>query len=371
MNIPRSPDLSLIVNSYAKPRHLALVLESIALQRDADGRFELVVADDGSTDASAAMVAAFADRVSFPVTWTAEPHDGFRLARVRNRGAAVAHGETLLFLDGDSILPADHVAAHLARRRPGVAMLGDVIRLPEETCRDLDPTRLAEVSLQRLVPATEAARLRRRFRQSWFYNAIGHPSKPRLCGGNFAVWRSDYLRVNGSDELFRGWGQEDDDLGLRLRSAGIRLESILDRTSTLHVWHPTDPTATPRWRDGVNVPYFLRRGRLTRCRHGLIPRGQEAILWGLPSEAQGALCRAVTEVLAGAETAPVGGRCEIDIQVHPGGGRFIRPAECRVLLVALGSEDSLPNHLRRRADRMALVDPADASGIRALLADVG
>ena len=39
--------------------------------------------------------------------------------------------------------------------------------------------------------------------------------------------RADYERVNGYDENFVGWGCEDDDLRLRLRHAGVRIESIL------------------------------------------------------------------------------------------------------------------------------------------------
>ena len=42
-----APEVSLIVNTYQKPRHLALVLESIALQTGIDAAMELVVADDG------------------------------------------------------------------------------------------------------------------------------------------------------------------------------------------------------------------------------------------------------------------------------------------------------------------------------------
>ena len=123
-------DCSLIVNTFEKPRHLALVLESIVAQAGVDGRIEVIVADDGSRDETADVVAAFAASARMPVRFTSEPHAGFRLARVRNQGARLAVGDYLLFLDGDCILPRDHVAAYLARRRPGVAHLGYCARLP-------------------------------------------------------------------------------------------------------------------------------------------------------------------------------------------------------------------------------------------------
>ena len=52
-------EVSILVNTFQKPRHLGLVLESIALQQ-ADCRLEVIVSDDGSTDDTAAVVAAFA-----------------------------------------------------------------------------------------------------------------------------------------------------------------------------------------------------------------------------------------------------------------------------------------------------------------------
>ena len=300
-------DSSLIINTFEKPRHLALVLESIAAQTGVDGRIEVIVADDGSRDETADVVAAFTRTTRLPVRFTTEPHAGFRLARVRNQGARIACGDYLIFLDGDCILPRDHVAAYLARRRPGVAHLGYCARLPEAASAALLPGALAAIELAALVPAAERRLLRRRFRKAWWHAFLRHPSKPRLAGGDFGVWRADFERVNGFDERFIGWGQEDDDLGLRLRAAGVRLESILDRTCSLHVWHPTDPSATRRWRDGPNVDYFQRRGRLTRCRRGLVERPLEAVRWGLSEAAYDeALARAVSAAIPDAARAAPG-----------------------------------------------------------------
>ena len=357
-------DSSLIINTFEKPRHLALVLESIAAQAGVDRRIEVIVADDGSRDETADVVAAFAASARMPVRFTSEPHAGFRLARVRNQGARLAVGDSLLFLDGDCILPRDHVAAYLARRRPGVAHLGYCARLPEAASAALVPGRLAGVDLEALAPAGERRLLRRRFRKAWWHTLLHHPSKPRLAGGNFGVWRRDFELVNGFDERFVGWGQEDDDLGLRLRAAGVRLESILDRTCSLHVWHPTDPTATARWRDGPNVAYFMRRGRLTRCRQGLAARGIETVRWGLPAPLDDTpLGRAVGAAIPVAACVGAGETCEIEIVTQPGPARFTRRAECRLVLAM--PEAAIEPGLSRRADRVERVDPADVATVLA------
>jgi len=348
-------DIALIVNTYQKPRHLGLVLASIAAQTGVDGRFEVIVSDDGSTDGTAALVRDFAAQARFPVRLTSQPHDGFRLARTRNAGARLTASDYLLFLDGDCILPSDHVAAYLSRRRPGRALLGYCARLPEDTSAHLREETLATTDLTGLAPASERRLLAKRFRKAWWHAALRHPSKPRLAGGNCGIWRHDFEAVNGCDERFVGWGQEDDDLGLRLRAAGVRLESILDRTWSLHVWHPVDTSATPRWRDGVNVPYFLRRGRLTRCRHGLVERTADNLVWGLPADASNTpLGRGLLALLADAPQAAAGAPCEVEIVLRPGRGRFTRRAECRMLIIE-GHGDTAEASLRRRADQVHII----------------
>jgi glycosyltransferase involved in cell wall biosynthesis len=378
VNPPSAPadvDVSILVTTYQRPAHLAAALDSIAAQRAPGCRLEVIVSDDGSTDHTPDVVAAFAARAAFPVRFLTQPHDGFRAARVRNAAARAARGRYLLFLDGDCVVPPHHVAAHLDRRRPGTALLGCFARLTPEASRLVLDGGPAAADAAALVPRAERRALRRRRLRAWWHAAIRHPTKPRLVSGDFGVWRDDFARVNGFDERFVGWGHEDDDLGLRLRAAGVRLETILDRTASLHLWHPPDPTAGPRWRDGANHAYFTRRGRLTACRDGLHRRAAPSLTWGLPDDcAATPLGRAVAALLAGVPQAPPGAACEIDVVVRPGTGRFRRPAECR--LVVLATEPGLPQPavepgLARRADRVEPVAPGDPAGLTRILEEVG
>jgi glycosyltransferase involved in cell wall biosynthesis len=372
---PEGIDVSILVTTYERPAHLALALESLAAQRAPGCGLEVIVSDDGSTDHTADVVAAFAARTPFPVRFTSQPHDGFRLARVRNAAARLARGRYLLFLDGDCLVPPHHVAAHLDRRRPGTALLGFCARLTPEASATVAEAGPTAIDLTTVVPRAERRALGRRWLRARWHAAVRHPSKPRLAGGDFGLWRADFERVNGFDERFVGWGQEDDDLGLRLRAAGIRLESILDRTASLHLWHPPDPTAGRRWRDGANVAYFSRRGRLACCRTGLEHRGASQVSWGLPADCAAVpLGRAVAALLAAAPLAPRGAGCEIDVVVRPGSGRFQRPAECRLALLATQAGLPAP-HLEpavaRQADRIERIDPHDANGLARILDEAG
>ena len=167
--------------------------------------------------------------------FTTHPHSAFQLARCRNEGVAASTAPYLLFLDGDCILPPDHVAIHLERRRAGVVMSGDFMRLDEAASARVDEKVIRSGEFVHWASQDEMRRLRAKIRKGRFYQWIRHPTKPKLFGNNVGVWRSDYERINGYDENFQGWGCEDDDLRLRLRRAGVESNRFcLGRTPIIY-----------------------------------------------------------------------------------------------------------------------------------------
>lgn len=329
------PEIALVMSTYQRPEHLRRALDSIALQEGVEGRLELVVTDDGSTDETPAIVDAFAREAPFRVGFTTHPHTTFQLSRCRNEGVRASRAPYLLFLDGDCILPRDHVRAHLLRRRAGTVMAGDCCRLDEEALRRVTRDVVRSGQFARWAPAGELRRLRKLDRAATFYRLIRHPTKPKLIGNNIGMWRVDYERVNGYDENFQGWGCEDDDLRHRLRRAGVRVASILRWTHTYHLWHPPDTTMPAHWREGANVDYFLRKGRLTRCRNGLEKRSLDDLAIRVVGRARPG--HAVAELVERRFASPRHVRPEVEILLLPGEGRFSGRADCNVL-VALAPE---------------------------------
>ncbi len=346
------PEVALLVSTYQKPGHLRWVLASIAAQERVEGRIEVVVTDDGSTDETHRIVRQFSESVSFPVVLTSHPHAGFQLARCRNEGAAASTAPYLLFLDGDCVLPPDHVETHLTRRRPNYAMCGYCCRLDSSTSAHFDDRTIRSRGYTDRIPRTELRALAKRDRKARFYRFIHHPTKPKLTGGNLGVWRQDFERVNGFDENFEGWGGEDTDLGLRLRRVGVSIDSILRWTYTYHLWHPPDATAPKKIRDGLNHRYLNRRCRLTRCMNGLARRKPEDLVLSVVGQPQrmdlahrllGAWCDALEDLdVNDRNKLP-----EVEVLCLPGSGKFSGRADCNILVVLNDSPHT--RYLARKA----------------------
>jgi glycosyltransferase involved in cell wall biosynthesis/peptidoglycan/xylan/chitin deacetylase (PgdA/CDA1 family) len=114
------PELSVIVPSYNRCELLRRCLEALQGQTADPESFEVIVADDGSSDGTAEMVAAF--------------ESSFRLRRLDlenggqpsalNAGIEAAEGAACLFLDDDTIASPELVAAHLTAQQDEGRTLG-------------------------------------------------------------------------------------------------------------------------------------------------------------------------------------------------------------------------------------------------------
>jgi glycosyltransferase involved in cell wall biosynthesis len=98
--------VSVVVPVHDGERYLGEALKSV-LDQPYDP-IEVVVVDDGSTDGSAALAAAFGSRVHVH----SQPAGGIGAAR--NRGLAEARGEFIAFIDSDDLWPANSLPARLA-----------------------------------------------------------------------------------------------------------------------------------------------------------------------------------------------------------------------------------------------------------------
>lgn len=96
--------ISLIICTRNRAGPLARCLEAVSRITHA-GAWEAVLVDNGSTDVTPAVLAAFATQQTFRVETVHEPVPG--LSNARNAGVAAARGDILLFTDDDCYVEPD------------------------------------------------------------------------------------------------------------------------------------------------------------------------------------------------------------------------------------------------------------------------
>jgi glycosyltransferase involved in cell wall biosynthesis len=90
--------VSVVVPTLNEEKLLAHTLSAFSPELRARYHTELIVSDGGSTDATLEIAAAHADRIV-----TEEPGRKQNIAQGRNRGADVANGQVIVFINGDTV----------------------------------------------------------------------------------------------------------------------------------------------------------------------------------------------------------------------------------------------------------------------------
>ena len=232
---------AVIVTTYNRPDALAAVLDGY--QAQSTQSFELLVADDGSTETTRVVVENFRKRAAFPLKHVWHEDRGFRAAAIRNRAIAATNADYIIFSDGDCVPATDFVARHQALAERSWFVAGNRILLSESfTTRALAQAlplhqygsvdwlgAWCKRDINRLLP------LLRRGDGNWRRAQPNRWEGVKTC--NLAAWREDLARINGLDESYSGWGLEDSDLVIRLLHAGVKHKNGRFAAPVFHLWH--------------------------------------------------------------------------------------------------------------------------------------
>jgi GT2 family glycosyltransferase len=240
---------------------LQLVLDALANQT-AYGAFEVIVIDDASTDDTTEIA-----RAHHVVTTLIRIRERAGAAAARNVGTAVAQTETILYVDGDMLLPRHVLQDVSARAADHLALIGFRHNLPY-TERGWAWRAGARPDLE----ADHRVRWRPPAGQPLLYSGLvldrpleGRPldhtddllelgfgrsyydwDLPRMVvTALLAVPRHAVLDVGGFDPEFGriGWGMEDTHLGAKLIASGLLVVPMRQAVG----FHLDPPDAEAQW----------------------------------------------------------------------------------------------------------------------------
>lgn len=210
MDSTDAPIVSVIIPVYNGADTIGAQLSALAEQADAP-HFEVIVADNGSSDATLQVVQNYTDLFDQLIIVDAAQKRGAAFAR--NEGLLVARGKIVAFCDADDIVAADWVS-QFAR-----AIQSDVIGSGWIDFRKLnDDEGSANSDTETTLPVI-----------SGYLPSIG--------SGNVALARTAALAIGGFDESFI-FGVEDIDFGWRAQQYGLRLIKV---PALLHCRLRSDP----------------------------------------------------------------------------------------------------------------------------------
>jgi glycosyltransferase involved in cell wall biosynthesis len=115
------PAFSIVIPTFQRRKSVCDAVRALSAQ-DYDGAIELIVVVDGSTDGTAEALR----KLACPFRLLVVEQTNCGAAAARNRGAAEATGEIILFLDDDMLAQPDLVAQHARMYREGAqSVIGD------------------------------------------------------------------------------------------------------------------------------------------------------------------------------------------------------------------------------------------------------
>ena len=210
--------LSVVMPTCNKAALLDRTLGALARQQ-VDGAWEAVVVDDGSTDATAEVLARRTREFPAPLG-VVRPGRNVGRARARNLGIAEARGRWVLFLDDDILAPPGLLQAHLdlLAGDESAGVIGYAVTDPD----------LADGPHFRYLDTRGAAKL-----------PAGPAPARYFVTQNASAPRRALEQVGGFDEDFSAYGFEDMELAFRLEDgAGVSFR-VLTSPVPLHIHHHT------------------------------------------------------------------------------------------------------------------------------------
>jgi glycosyltransferase involved in cell wall biosynthesis len=197
---------------------------------------ELLVADDGSGEATVSLIKRLLATMPFPTRHVWHPDAGFRKNAILNKCLAMVTGDYVVVTDADCIPHPRYIQdhAHLAER--GCWVQGRRCYLDAMASAEVQPGRPVPALRYLLTGHLSGVAKAFRFPVPVVRRNTGQRG---IIGCNMAMWRDDLLAINGWDEAYEGWGiGEDSDVGTRLYHLGRIRKFVYGRAVQYHLDHP-------------------------------------------------------------------------------------------------------------------------------------
>ena len=226
--------VSILVSTYNWPEALELSLRSMFKQTVLPD--EIVIADDGSTQATKELIDKLRNETSIKIKHVWQEDKGFRKTIILNKAIAQITNDYILQVDGDVILSPYFVSDHIELAEKNYFVCGSRVKLSPQVTKEIMTSKDFKLNIWNMPISfmfnSFRSKLLRHFLALRYAKKIDH-----LRGCNMAFWKEDLIKVNGFNEDLKQWGHEDGEIAFRLHFAGVKKKSLKMGGVVFHLYH--------------------------------------------------------------------------------------------------------------------------------------
>lgn len=261
--------VSLVVTTYDSPLFIRKAIGSILVQSRMPD--EVIIADDGSGDETACIVQGFSEVFPVPVYHVWQEHMGFRAAKIRNEAIKKSSGDYIILLDGDCVINRHFISDHLSLAEKGCFIQGKRAHVNKKAVQGFSCYHANSFpELLKMAMTGSISNVHHLIRLPRFF-VIKNRKLKGIKSCNMGFFKQDILAVNGFNEDFIGWGNEDSELANRFFKYGLVKKVSQFTAICFHLWHPTNKAITNGNRQLLETTIASRE---YYCKNGIFKKDQ-------------------------------------------------------------------------------------------------
>ncbi|MCC2677710.1 MAG: hypothetical protein K0R29_286 [Pseudobdellovibrio sp.] len=233
LTVPNSnPKISVIIPTYNNGLFLSNVIWHLAQQDFPKEQYEVIIADDGSTDNSCEIIEELFSKMTdkFNITYIHWPkfhpkrgeQKFFRSGLARNLGSRYSSGEYLLFLDSDMLVPKNFITTALSSLQNYGVIQFQRFHIHQEISKSNPSYETVKVSSDTYIEE-------KHYWSSLFY-CNDWQQLPQYwkytCTYALGLKKKDFLDIGMFKKYYISYGFEDTDLGYEAHKRNLKFQLV-------------------------------------------------------------------------------------------------------------------------------------------------